>query len=360
MDSDWPEPGLAPGGSLAALLARRGVLSPGEVVTVVAPLAQALAVAHAAGRGHGAIAADTVEFTADGRPSLVAGGATLSEPDPAGDVAALAVVGWLALTGGAPDGVEATATSAPAALVEALRSAMSADPGERPAAALWADQVLRACAAEPVLLSVAPPRREPVGGPVAVFGAEHRLPLRRAALAGAGVLGLVMAVALGITWGRHGGPRAAALPPPPASTRNASRPSLPAASTEASAASWRRVVTRLEQQRMRAYATGDPGLLASLYDPASRAGARDVAMLRRLTRLGLRTRGFQPSVTAVVLQAASASRSVLRVEDALSAYDVVDPHGDVVVHGPARPARTFVLVLVEQSGSWRIATLRPA
>ncbi len=39
----------APGGSLAALLARRGSLEPGEVVTVGAPLAQALAAAHAAG-----------------------------------------------------------------------------------------------------------------------------------------------------------------------------------------------------------------------------------------------------------------------------------------------------------------------
>jgi hypothetical protein len=39
----------ARGGSLAALLSRRGRLTPGEVVTIAAPLAQALAAAHAAG-----------------------------------------------------------------------------------------------------------------------------------------------------------------------------------------------------------------------------------------------------------------------------------------------------------------------
>jgi hypothetical protein len=176
MDSDWPEPGPAPGGSLAALLARRGALTPGEVVTVIAPLAQALAAAHDCGRGHGAITADAVEFTAEGRPLLTdAGLARRLELDPAGDVAALADVGWLALTGGAGD----AEVAAPGALVDALRRAMSADPGERPDAAVLAELVLRACPAEPVQLSLGAAGQGPVSRPVGA--AVTRQPRRRRA-----------------------------------------------------------------------------------------------------------------------------------------------------------------------------------
>ncbi|TAL15904.1 MAG: serine/threonine protein kinase, partial [Frankiales bacterium] len=60
----------AAGGSLAALLARRGALDPGEVVTIAAPLAQALAAAHARGLVHGDLTPANVLFTADGMPLL--------------------------------------------------------------------------------------------------------------------------------------------------------------------------------------------------------------------------------------------------------------------------------------------------
>ena len=61
---------LAAGGSLARLLATRGRLSPGEVVTVGVPLAEALAAVHAQGLLHGDVTPGNVLFTADGRPVL--------------------------------------------------------------------------------------------------------------------------------------------------------------------------------------------------------------------------------------------------------------------------------------------------
>src|SRR5918995_3745931 len=61
---------LLEGGSLAALLARRGRLRPGEVVTTIAPVAAALAHAHAHGVVHGALSPGNIVFTAEGRPVL--------------------------------------------------------------------------------------------------------------------------------------------------------------------------------------------------------------------------------------------------------------------------------------------------
>src|SRR4051812_29654090 len=61
---------LLPGGSLAALLARRGRLRPGEVVTALAPVAAALAHAHERGVVHGDLSPGNVVFTAEGRPVL--------------------------------------------------------------------------------------------------------------------------------------------------------------------------------------------------------------------------------------------------------------------------------------------------
>lgn len=61
---------LAEGGSLADLVARRGRLSPGEVVAALTPVTAALAHAHAAGVVHGDVSAGNVLFTDVGLPLL--------------------------------------------------------------------------------------------------------------------------------------------------------------------------------------------------------------------------------------------------------------------------------------------------
>ncbi len=60
----------AQGGSLAGLIAARGQLSAGEVVTVGAPLAQALADVHARGLVHGDVTPANILFTEQGKPLL--------------------------------------------------------------------------------------------------------------------------------------------------------------------------------------------------------------------------------------------------------------------------------------------------
>ncbi|WP_165865630.1 serine/threonine-protein kinase [Vallicoccus soli] len=158
--------GHAGGGTLADLVRRRGPLGPGKVVTVAAPVAQALAHVHAHGVVHGDVAPGNLLLTDDGRPLLadlglarllgeqgevhgtegftdpavVAG----AEPTAAADVHALAAVCRWAL-GGALD-------AAPDALRAVLERALDPDPSARPHAGDLARALFDACPPEPVRL----------------------------------------------------------------------------------------------------------------------------------------------------------------------------------------------------------------
>ena len=177
---------LAAGGSLAALLASRVRLSPGEVVTIAVPLAEALAAAHARGVVHGDVTPANVLFTADGRPVLgdlgvsrlvgapagrPHGTAGYLDPSgdlgPAGDVHGLAATCLAALAGQAPyDGMGARRAGPLAAgpLPAVLERALDPDPSLRPSAAELAASVFDAARAEPVRLVTGDPATTACGG----------------------------------------------------------------------------------------------------------------------------------------------------------------------------------------------------
>ena len=113
------------GGAVDALVRARGHLSPGEVVTVLAPVASALGRLHDLGVVHGDVSPGNVLLDLDGRPVLgdlglghvvgdvspgvwgtdgyVAPEVLLgADPSPAADVYALGAVGWLCLSGTVP------------------------------------------------------------------------------------------------------------------------------------------------------------------------------------------------------------------------------------------------------------------
>lgn len=154
---------LLRGGDLARLVAARGHLAPGEVVTVLAPLAAALGRLHAAGVVHGDVSPGNVLLDLDGRPVLadlglgrVVGEAPTAvwgteghlapevllgaDPSPRSDVYALGALGWLCLSGvaaGAPGlrprlGELNRAGAGAGGLVELLERCVSPDPDERP------------------------------------------------------------------------------------------------------------------------------------------------------------------------------------------------------------------------------------
>ncbi|SDD14595.1 Serine/threonine protein kinase [Geodermatophilus telluris] len=184
---------LLEGGSLADLLSRRGRLSPGEVVTALAPVAAALACAHEQGVVHGDLSPGNVVFTAEGRPVLTdlgvarvlgeeAAGAVTpayvdpavargAAPGPASDVFGVAAAAFHALTGVAPwnaatpaDTLAVAATAelpdlaelapgVPPALLDVVARGLSPDPHERGSAAAFALDLRHACRPEPVRLA---------------------------------------------------------------------------------------------------------------------------------------------------------------------------------------------------------------
>ena len=176
----------APGGSLEQLVAGRGKLGPGETVTVLTPIGQALAYLHGQGFTHGDVSPGNVLFTAHGKPLLadlgvarmVADAAAVTEAgtegfrDPAPvdavraglqperDVYSLAALGWYCLTGHAPEPgaqrppLPLLVPGVPTALAAALESGLHEDRRLRPSAAELAAAVHRSAGAAPVDLSV--------------------------------------------------------------------------------------------------------------------------------------------------------------------------------------------------------------
>src|SRR6478735_1371012 len=167
------------GAQLAGMVRSRGHLRPGEVVTVLTPVCEAVAHLHSAGGLHADISPANITVTHDGRPVLldlgaarVAGrepGAVMgtpgfvapevrlgSEPDEAADAYALGAVAWFCLTGnGAPDTMmrldhETIASHVGSELAEVVAAAIDPEPERRPGAAELARLFFDACAPEPV------------------------------------------------------------------------------------------------------------------------------------------------------------------------------------------------------------------
>jgi Protein kinase domain len=197
----------ADGGSLDDLLASRGTLPAGEVVTACAPIAQALGELHARGLVHGHVTPANVLFSADGRPMLanlgtgtlaadhLAGSAGMAAPEvlagyppqPGSDVYGLATVAVRALTGYLPQQA-VILPGIPPATQSAFAQAMHPDPTRRPSAESLANALFVLADPEPVTFSQSP--APPVAAPTEeVVDPEaptrSRRAARRAASAGA-------------------------------------------------------------------------------------------------------------------------------------------------------------------------------
>lgn len=173
---------LAPGGSLAQLLVRRRLLSPGELVTVLHPIAGAVADLHEQGVVHGDISTGNIVFLADGMPLLADLGTSrvvgeapgqvwgtgadegmvapeVLEGFPAtreSDVYQLGALAWLALVGQPPGlGFDRppfaeVAPDLSRGLVDLVTRCMAPQPEDRPDAEELATMLMSVAAPEPV------------------------------------------------------------------------------------------------------------------------------------------------------------------------------------------------------------------
>lgn len=152
-----------PGVDLAVLLAARGPLTAGEVVGLIAPVAEGLARVHAAGLAHGGLGATDVVLTATGPVLAVAGEPATGDlaAAQADDVARLATLG-LRLLGPVAVGAAVDACrrgGSAAELAAGLRAAARPTPVELPDPAVLAGLALRRLAGTAELDEPAPRRR---------------------------------------------------------------------------------------------------------------------------------------------------------------------------------------------------------
>lgn len=170
------------GGTLGSVVRTRGHLAPGELVTVMSPVASTLARLHGLGVVHGDLSPENVLLDLDGRPFVTdLGVARIVGADPtelrgtegfvapevlagglhtaAADVHALGALAWFCLTGEAPGPavvrgrLTERVPGLPEGLVESIEQALRSRPEERPDADALALAIFESAPAQPLVLA---------------------------------------------------------------------------------------------------------------------------------------------------------------------------------------------------------------
>jgi hypothetical protein len=117
------------------------------------------------------------------------------------------------------------------------------------------------------------------------------------------------------------------------------------------------VVDRLYAARAEAYATGSAGALEPVYAGDSPLHRADEAEITTLRSSGAEVRGFAPEVVEVHSVTRAGDRVELELVDRWPGYTVVEADGTTRAV-PARGERLVAMVLVRESGQWRIDSAR--
>lgn len=387
-----------PGADLATVRAARGRWAPGEVVTVLVPLAEALAALHDAGLAHGDVVPGNIVLRPDGRPVLVdvvsaaepgergtpgaAAPESLGGVDAPGDVHALGRLGLLLLDDGADHGADhgpahgsaggpgggsgGGSLSGRAALLDCLTAAVQPDPGRRPTARDMATWIYEACPPEPVampdpaVLARLALRRlaEPAGDrTLRVSRGRHRSarPRRAPVLA---LVALVLGAGVAVS---------AVLENPADPGTSVGVTARVVAADPVTAA------VRLTAARARALAAGDLGALRAITVPGSAAAQADLRAAARIGA-GAPSDGTTPpgEVSMVVRSAARVATrctgcaevrlvaaATLVVPEAAPAGTAVARGADVVPPGETGvTAVPVILVLRRMPEGWRVSEVR--
>ena len=408
----------AAGGNLGALVAARGALDPGEVTTVVVPLAQALDRLHARGLAHGDLSPGNVLFAHEGRPLLSdlgvsrLLGTTGSGPhgtpgfvDPAvgrgvdpraSDVWSLAALGWFALTGRPPGPANAerppAALAAPA-LTRLLAEVLGADPAERPPAAELAQRAWEAVRPAPIRLlptsrsqadddawasrttrraEPAPPAPPPAGPsgrrivrrrhvePRDAGGHEPR-PYRRSARTAPRArptlsrLPVAVAVAAVVAGGAGAAWAVDRASESPAPATRIRAATEPEAEAETANQDLRRAVEGIGRARASAFAAASLSPLARADERGSPAMAADARLVRELATRRWRLVGVRYTVSDLRVVQRSAGTATVTAHVTTSAHRRTTAAGALVGQVGVDGPRPVTLTLVAVPGAgWRV------
>lgn len=413
---------LVTGASLRSVVRARGRFRPGEVVTVLTPICEAVAALHAAGAIHGDVSPGNIMLTEGGRPLVLDLGAARImghtgevcgtpgfiapevregvAPTSASDVFSLGAVAWFCLTGnGSPDtvqrlGLDTIRSHVGSDLAEVVAACIDPDPARRPEAGRLARLVYEATAAEPVEVVVGGDEASALTHRLRAEAAldrpaHHRTGHVRRRLA---VVGIVAAMAVGAgAWfvlGRSPAALAGSSPTPadPVGTVARTGPSTPPQGAPGT------VAPPLESDEERGWTTTGPGVEHDAAAPRQRAKellqvlserragvlvARDVAGLAGVHRSG--TASHEADVRLIEelvdggnryadleLRVAEASwvrgdaeHATIRGRVDWSAYLVIDGAGGAHPQ-PSAQGEVLDFELVLGSSGWRIEGINAA
>ncbi|GAA6525800.1 serine/threonine-protein kinase [Intrasporangium sp. DVR] len=395
------------GASLRSMVRARGQLRPGETVTILTPICQAVAALHAAGALHADISPGNIMLTADGRPLLLDLGAARlmgqteaawgtsgfiapelrdgAGPTSASDVFSLGAVAWFCLTGnGAPDTAQrldpdTVRSHVGPELADVISASIDPDPGARPDAARLARLVYEAVQPESIEVVMgdddasalthrlrAEAALEP---PAAPRGRRRRI--RRSAV----VAGLVAGVLLGGgCWFLVSRPLAPAGATPGRGEGTTARPggavvqqmsptrsgTVPA--QDDPAAPQHRTMELLQwlsDQRARALVDRATDRLSAVHRSGSASHASDVRLIEALEAGGHRYADLRLSVAEASWVSGDAEHATVRARVDWSAYTVVDRTGARRGH-PAASGELLDFELRWDGSAWRIEHISDA
>lgn len=392
-------------GTLTRLVSTRGHLTPGELVTVLTPIALTVARLHDGAVVHGDLSPSNVGFDARGRPVVLDLGVSSvigtprveiygtpgfvapevvagSPPTASADVYAIAALGWYGLTGEPPPipaerpPLETLVPEVPEPMRSALERALHPEPDQRGGGRDLATTIYGSAPAAPIepgegadpatllthrvreLARAGQPEVGEVGDSRRARHAALRTRSRRSHLRA--LTTLVAALVIG-----GAGVAAAAVgrgadPTPVAPSVGSPGPTLVAAPDIRRPMDYAALVGGLVTARAAAWSSGDPTDLAASFAEGTAAHADDVERLAQAQRAGHRYDGLQFSVSDILLVTESVDRLGIEATIATSSYAVHSTVADDtrVVERAATSARVE-LTLVRAEVGWRISAVEP-
>jgi len=402
---------LVRGAVLRAMVRARGRLEPGEAITVLIPICQAVAALHSAGGLHGDVSPGNVMVTAEGRPVLLDLGACkvighdgevhgttgfiapeVREGGPvtsAADVYSLGAIAWFCLTGnGAPDtsqrlDLDTIRSHVGPELCDLVACAIDPDPARRPDAARLAELCFDASPALPIEVVVggddAAALTHRLRADAALDLVESDPPARRLARLRAGrtamVAGLVTtalvtaALAVAAAWllvGRSpataGDDVALSAAPVPSVRVSPATPSARSVLVQEDPAAPRQrpleLMQWLSDLRARALVGRDLDGLRRVHWSGSASLETDTNLIRDLLAKGNRYEGVHLTAAEASWLGGDERRATVRARIDWSGYTVVDDSGTRSAEAAAAGARLDFTLARDDSG-WRVASIHP-